>query len=60
MGQQESSYRKLDAGRRRQRNITNNNTGEADRVTGTGSRHGQKKTDDAGHISFQIPSLNWR
>ena len=60
MGQQESSYRKLDAGRRKLRNITNNNTGEGDRDTGAGGRRGQKKTDDAGHISFQIPSLNWR
>ena len=56
MGQQESSYRKFDAGRRRVKVKTvNNNTGEADMETA----RGEKKRED-GHISFQIPSLNWR
>ena len=56
MGQQESSYRKFDAGGRRVKGkAVNNNTGEADVETG----RGEKKRED-GHISFQIPSLNWR
>ena len=53
MGQQESSYRKFDAGRRRLKVKTvNNSEGEADMET--------RKREDTGHISFQIPSLNWR
>ena len=56
MGQQESVYRKFDEGRRRVKVKTvNNNTGEADMETA----RGEKKRED-GHISFQIPSLNWR
>ena len=53
MGQQESSYRKFDAGRRRLKVKTvNKSEGEADMET--------RKREDTGHISFQIPSLNWR
>ena len=46
-------WRKFDASRRRVKVKTvNNNTGEADMET--------RKREDTGHISFQIPSLNWR
>ena len=46
-------YRKFDASRRRVKVKTvNNNKGEADMET--------RKREDTGHISFQIPSLNWR
>ena len=64
MGQQESSYRKLDGVARRRTRLNNNNNNSSDADNGDTTSVDKSSVDNRPHVdskSFSLlPSLNWR